>query len=118
LGRRGVRNRLRHPPTSQVEPFSLSFASACDILDVPFLIVRQVHGVDFEHLNIVPAENPNVWRELGRDLAKLPEGVVNLDSPDWEVLYRLKDPHPLIHERARQGCISSLEARWRRANNT
>ena len=40
-----------------------------DVLPVPFAVYERVHGEALESLHLPPAATPDVWRELGRDLA-------------------------------------------------
>jgi aminoglycoside phosphotransferase (APT) family kinase protein len=69
-------------------------------------------GTNFESLKRDPSEMPSVWLDLGRDLAKLHEGSVDLGPPDWVGRYNLGDPLPRIKASAREGRISSSEAHW------
>jgi aminoglycoside phosphotransferase (APT) family kinase protein len=95
-------------------PRLVAFDEAGDILPVPYLIVERVPGVNLESLLAEPEDVPNVWRALGRDLARLHLGV---DSgapadrpPGWGD--GLADPRLLLAERVSDGWFSPLEARW------
>jgi aminoglycoside phosphotransferase (APT) family kinase protein len=95
-------------------PQLIGFDDTRDILPVPYLVVERIHGVSFESLSLEPENAPDVWRALGRDLARLHRGVALGDQshlpPGWGD--DLADPRHLVDERVADGWISSLEARW------
>lgn len=62
---------------------------------------------------IKPIETPAVWRDIGRDLARLHTGV-DRDGPGAALGEReaLPDPRRLAEDLASGGWITSSEARW------
>ena len=56
-------------------PRLVAFDEACDLLDVPYGIYERVHAPDGE------PTTADGWRDLGRDLARLHEGVVSCPDP-------------------------------------
>jgi aminoglycoside phosphotransferase (APT) family kinase protein len=95
-------------------PRLIAFDDAQDILPVPYLIVERVHGVNLESLSLEPEDVPNVWRALGRDLARLHRGVGRGDLSDLPPGWGdgLGDPRLLVEERVADGWLSPFEARW------
>ncbi len=65
-------------------PHLVAFDEACDIVEMPYGVYDRVHAADGE-----PATDEG-WRELGRDLARLHEGVTPASCPD--PLNRLDTP--------------------------
>jgi hygromycin-B 7''-O-kinase len=92
----------------------IAFDDARDILPVPYLIVERVPGVSLESLGLEPEVVPNVWRALGRDLARLHRGVDSASPPDLPPGWSdgLADPRLLLEQRVVDGWFSSIEARW------
>jgi aminoglycoside phosphotransferase (APT) family kinase protein len=91
-------------------PNLVAFDADCDILEIPYLIVEFVDAPNFESRNRDPASTPEVWRELGRDLAKLHAGTVVLEPPTWADIHLLSDPRPKIDECFRLRWLSPIEA--------
>ena len=94
-------------------PALVAFDDACDLLPVPYSIMERIRGETLGLLERDPADTPQAWRELGRDLALLHTGV-SKDSPAG----RLKtggpgpDPRELAEARAAAGWFTALEVRW------
>lgn len=93
-------------------PALFAFDDSLDLLPVPYAIYERVHGETLGLLDLEPADTPGVWREVGRDLARLHEGVSE-DGPVADLeLEPLPDPRSLPDELASAGYFTSLEARW------
>ena len=94
-------------------PRLITFAEADDLLPVPYLIYERVQGRTLGLLDWEPAAIVAVWRELGRDLARL-----HTLKPGASTTIPLRsepagpDPRVLTEERASDGWFSSLEVRW------
>lgn len=95
-------------------PRLVAFDDACDILPVPYLVTERVDGVNMEALGMSPPDPPQVWAELGRDLARLHarsgKGLPSELGPGPNELRG--DPRSLVESRATDGWISAHEARW------
>ena len=95
-------------------PRLIVYDDTLDLLPVPYLVYARVRGRTLGVLDWEPADIPQVWRELGRDLALLHTAV----QPEGEQVGRLRsagdgpDPRALAEERATDGWLTSLEVRW------
>jgi aminoglycoside phosphotransferase (APT) family kinase protein len=95
-------------------PQLLVFDDTLTLLPVPYAIYERVHGETLESLGLDPAATPAVYRELGRDLARLHQGVSaagpisQIGAPNLPQ----GDPRPLAAELAAAGYFSVVEARW------
>jgi aminoglycoside phosphotransferase (APT) family kinase protein len=93
-------------------PRIIAFDDALDLLPVPYTIYERVHGETLGLLPRDPAESPEVWRELGHDLALLHAGVAS-DGPAAELhLDEMPDPRHWPAELAEEGYFTATEARW------
>jgi aminoglycoside phosphotransferase (APT) family kinase protein len=93
-------------------PALLVFDDTCDVLPVPYAIYERVHGQPLENLELEPRQAADVWRELGRDLARvhaIDADQVTRALPAQEVL---PDPRELVEARLTAGWFTSDEARW------
>lgn len=94
-------------------PQLLAYDESLDLLPVPYGLYERVPGATLESLDRDPADVADVWRELGCDLARthhsVPVGgaVAQLDG-----LSPQPDPRERAEQRASEGWITSLEARW------
>ncbi len=94
-------------------PALIAYDGTCDLLPVPYLVYERVHGRTLGLLDWEPAAIPQVWRELGQDLAVLhrnvslegPAGALRTEEPP-------PDPRVLVDERATDGWFTALEVRW------
>ena len=85
---------------------------ACDLLPVPFLIYERVRGEPLGWLDLDPSDTPDVWRELGRDLAALHLGV-EAEGPIAALRPEvLDDPRLCVEDLATDGQFTVVEARW------
>jgi aminoglycoside phosphotransferase (APT) family kinase protein len=93
-------------------PALVAFDDSLELLPVPYAVYERVHGETLGLLDLEPTDTPGVWREVGRDLARLHEGV-SKDGPVAELeLEPLPDPRSLPDELASAGYFTSMEARW------
>ena len=96
-------------------PALISFDDSLDLLPVPYLITERIHGKALGHLKADPATAAYVWRDVGRNLARLHRGVPEGGpAGNQDSLSGLggEDPRDLAAERARDGWFSSTEANW------
>lgn len=111
-----LRNELLALPAAHAAgvrtPRLTAVDDACDLVPVPYAIVERVEGVNLGLREWEPGELAAIWRELGRDLALL-HGVART-GPVAELRDEnaLPDPRELAEQRAREGFITGLEARW------
>jgi aminoglycoside phosphotransferase (APT) family kinase protein len=89
-------------------PALLALDDTCDLLPVPYAIYERVPGQTLESLGLDPPQAAPVWRELGRDLARL-HGTQAADLPEQEAL---PDPRDLLERHATKGWFTSVEVRW------
>jgi aminoglycoside phosphotransferase (APT) family kinase protein len=93
-------------------PRMLAFEDSLDLLPVPYSIYERVRGETLGLLDRDPAGLPEVWRELGHDLALLHSGVTE-DGPTADLeIYEMPDPRPWPGELAAAGYFTATEARW------
>jgi aminoglycoside phosphotransferase (APT) family kinase protein len=93
-------------------PALVAFDDSLEILSVPYAIYERVHGDTLGLLDLGPADTPEAWREVGRDLAKLHEGVSEDGPTAGFESEPLPDPRPMPDELASAGHFTSQEARW------
>jgi aminoglycoside phosphotransferase (APT) family kinase protein len=91
-------------------PALVAYDDGCDLLPVPYLVVERVHGRALGALDLEPGATPGLWRELGRELARLHTSA-GPAGPLGETWIR-SDPRELVERRASEGWFTSLEARW------
>ncbi len=93
-------------------PSMLAFDDSLELLPVPYSIYERVHGETLGLLDRDPADAPEVWRELGSDLAllhtKVEDGGLIADLE----LEEMPDPRPWPGELAAEGYFSATEALW------
>jgi hypothetical protein len=84
-------------------------------IGLPYLIVQFIRVRDFESLKRAPTEMPEMWKETGRQLAKLHSSSVALKAPPWAARYSLGDPFPHIDQRVSEGRFSAEQANFLKA---
>ncbi|GGJ34037.1 phosphotransferase family protein [Deinococcus roseus] len=87
------------------------FDGSLQILPVPYSIYEKVNGVNLESLQRSPAENAEVWEQVGRELVK----VHHLPDPTAVQGLHLEDvgsPEDWIEGFATDGHFTLEEARW------
>jgi aminoglycoside phosphotransferase (APT) family kinase protein len=79
-----------------------------DLLPVPYAIYERIHGVALEQISSEQASTPDVWRNLGQDLARLHNGVC-ANGPVKQIAAATDDldPRPWLQEIATAGMIAS-----------
>lgn len=94
-------------------PRLIAFAEADDLLPVPYLIYERVQGRTLGLLEWEPTAIAPVWRELGRDLARL-HTLKPADSLAMQLRSEPagQDPRALAEARASDGWFTHLEVRW------
>jgi aminoglycoside phosphotransferase (APT) family kinase protein len=95
-------------------PRLVAYDDRLDLLPVPYLIVERVGGAALGQLVGDPAAATEVWREVGRDLARL--HAVPRTGAVAELAPGTNPPEPIemIERRLAEGWFSALEARWLR----
>jgi len=93
-------------------PAIVAFDDSRDLLPVPYAVYERVPGEPLSALGRAPEAVPQVWRELGRDLALLHTGV-SADGPAGQLRGDGEDPdpRPWIDDFARAGYLIPDEAR-------
>jgi aminoglycoside phosphotransferase (APT) family kinase protein len=93
-------------------PRIVAFDDRRDLLPVPYAVYERVPGAPLSALGREPATVPQVWRELGHDLALLHTGV-SPDGPAGQLRGNGEDPdpRPWIADFARAGYLTADEAR-------
>lgn len=86
-----------------------------ELVPVPYTILERVPGEPLSKHEVAPGDIPQVWRELGQDLARLHNGVRRdeqtgrFSSPDVRI-----DPRPWLEDLSVGGLVSPVEAQWLR----
>ena len=93
-------------------PPIVAFDDSLELLPVPYTIYERIRGETLGLLDLEPTDTPEVWRELGRDLARLHWGVSEDGPASGLEPEPLPDPRPIPEELASAGYFSSMEARW------
>ncbi len=93
-------------------PALVAFDASLDLLPVPYAVYERVTGRTLESLNLSPDAPSGVWREVGRDLARLHEGVSAEGPTAGLESESLPDPRGLPDQLASAGHFSAEEARW------
>lgn len=93
-------------------PAIITFDDSLELIAAPYAVYERVRGETLETLGLEADQTPEVWRELGRDFARLHHGVTKtgavgeIEAPDYP------DPRKLADELAKKGYFTKLEARW------
>jgi aminoglycoside phosphotransferase (APT) family kinase protein len=93
-------------------PRLLAFDDSLDLLPVPYTVYERVSGVPLESLGLDPAEAAEVWREHGRTLGQIHSRVSVEEVAGLEVRAPTTDLRALVEDRAEEGWLSPLDARW------
>jgi aminoglycoside phosphotransferase (APT) family kinase protein len=93
-------------------PGIIAFDDSLDLLPVPYTIYERVRGETLGLLPRDPAASPEVWRELGHDLALLHSGVTRDGPAAGLQIEELPDPRPWPDELAEEGYFTATEAQW------
>jgi aminoglycoside phosphotransferase (APT) family kinase protein len=96
-------------------PAIVTFDDSLELIAAPYAVYERVRGETLEPLGLEPYEAPEVWRELGRDFARLHHGIERqgqlseVESPSYP------DPRVLADNLAEKGYFTVLEAHWLQA---
>jgi aminoglycoside phosphotransferase (APT) family kinase protein len=93
-------------------PELVAYDDSLELLPVPYTVYERVRGETLGLLDLEPTATPAVWRELGRDLARLHLGVSPAGPAAGLALEALPDPRGLPDELAQRGLFTTVEARW------
>jgi aminoglycoside phosphotransferase (APT) family kinase protein len=93
-------------------PAMVAFDDTGDLLPVPYSIFDRVRGETLGLLDLGPADVPETWKELGRDLARLHAGVPEDGPAAGLELEAVPDPRLWPDALAAEGYFSNAEARW------
>jgi len=94
-------------------PALLVYDDSCDLLPVPYTIYERVSGETLGLLRFEPEATLQVWRELGRDLARLHGGGIRQGlAAKLDERETLPDPRELAEVLASGGWVTGSEAGW------
>lgn len=93
-------------------PAMVHFDDTGELLPVPYSVYERVRGETLGLLDLDPAHAPDAWRELGRDLGLLHDGVAEDGPAGGLEVEAMPDPRPWPEELASEGYFSNAEARW------
>lgn len=93
-------------------PQLVAFDDSLELLPVPYTIYKRVRGETLGLLDLEPTDTPEVWQDVGRDLARLHLGVSEDGPASGLEPEPLPDPRPMPEELASAGYFTHLEARW------
>ena len=93
-------------------PALVAFDDSLELLPVPYAIYERVHGETLGMLDFGPEDTPRIWHQVGRDLARLHEGVGEYGPVAGLECEPLPDPRPMPDELASAGYFTAEEARW------
>jgi aminoglycoside phosphotransferase (APT) family kinase protein len=94
-------------------PALIVFDDSLEVIDRPFTIYERVYGDTLGLLDLEPDQIPQTYRAVGRELAKLHAGALEVDDP----LGRLdqpgyEQPRVTLEQLAKNGFLSTSDARW------
>ncbi len=93
-------------------PRIIAFDASLNLLPVPYTLYERVRGATLGLLPLDPSESPEVWRELGHDLALLHSGVAEDGPAAGLETDEIPDPRSWTDELAEEGYFTATEARW------
>ncbi|MDQ5828234.1 MAG: phosphotransferase, partial [Chloroflexota bacterium] len=88
-------------------PALVAFDDSLELLPVPYAIYERVHGDTLGVLDFGPEVTPRVWHEVGRDLARLHDGVDEYGPVAGLECEPLPDPRPMPDELATAGYFTA-----------
>ncbi|MFC5825921.1 phosphotransferase family protein [Nonomuraea insulae] len=95
-------------------PEVVAFDDTCSVVDVPYMVLTRTRGVDLADLELPTADTERVFRQVGRELAKLhrlsPATAPALASVPVE--NGAADPWALTDRLLEEGWIDAEIARW------
>lgn len=94
-------------------PALLAFDERLTLLPVPYTVYERVPGVPLEALGLATDAAAAIWRELGRDLARTHTGVTPTEAlASHRPRHNGPELPALVDQRAVEGWLSPLDARW------
>lgn len=93
-------------------PELIHFDNTRSLLPVPYMIYERVNGETFELLGLEPEATPQVWRELGKDYARLHTGVTRTPENTHLEAPPFTPPQDLVTELAARGVFTGRESAW------
>ncbi|PYE54634.1 phosphotransferase family protein [Deinococcus yavapaiensis] len=92
-------------------PALVAFDDTLELLEVPYGLYERAPGGPLEHLGRAPAETPEAYREVGRDLARFHRAERTASTSDLAI-EELPSVDALPDELAERGYVGVQEARW------
>jgi len=93
-------------------PELIAIDDTWQLLPCPFAIYVRVNGETLESLDLPPPAAGGVWRELGRQLARLHAVAPDDANRSLPAPGPLPDPRELVDAHAAAGWFTTTEARW------
>ena len=94
-------------------PKLLVFDNSRDIVDAPYTVYERVDGENFGSRNIDADENAGVFREIGRQLAILHQGVTSCPDPHGYLdRPSRRDPAELIAQLSSAALLGAYNTQW------
>jgi hygromycin-B 7''-O-kinase len=94
-------------------PAIVTYDDSCTVVGTPYLVLERVRGRDLAALDVPPVAAAEVYRGLGRNLARLHRltrtsvgWLPGLDTDEGE------DPRPMVERLAELGYVDADTARW------
>jgi aminoglycoside phosphotransferase (APT) family kinase protein len=93
-------------------PDLVAIDNTCALLPGPFAVYRRIEGETLESLDVSPAAAGDIWRELGRELARLHAVAPDAANRSIPPPGPLPDPRELAETHAAAGWFTTTESRW------
>ncbi|MEX2542238.1 MAG: aminoglycoside phosphotransferase family protein [Trueperaceae bacterium] len=93
-------------------PALVTFDDSRSLIAVPYAVYERVPGQPLERLGLLPDAAPLALEELGRDLARLHDGVDRNDGTEIDAVFVALDPRDAADELAERGSFTRMEANW------
>lgn len=109
------REAIAVPAARQVgvrTPALVVFDDTCDLVSVPYVVYERVRGETLASLELDPLAAADVWRELGRGLARVHAITAAELAAPLSLQKPLPDPRELVELRSSDGWFTSSETRW------
>jgi aminoglycoside phosphotransferase (APT) family kinase protein len=93
-------------------PAIVTFDNSHQRLGVPYMVLEYVHGKTLAALGLEPEQVPETWREVGRQLAQLHQGVQVTPENQNLRSFSLPSAKVLNQQRVAEGYYTSSEGKW------
>ncbi|GAA3695642.1 hypothetical protein GCM10022224_071600 [Nonomuraea antimicrobica] len=98
-------------------PRVVAFDDTCSVVDVPYMVLTRARGADLARLDLPPSDTDRVFRQAGRELAKLhrlsPDTTPALPAiPTDDDATDATDPWALTDRLLMEGWLDTETARW------